>query len=74
MYTATEGGSKRSKQELFTGIKIPTKDNIEDITMGENPYYLSIIGAILVGVGLTVVGIFSIDYFYPNSFENVPVV
>ena len=50
------------------------KDNIEDITMGENPYYLSIIGAILVGVGLTVVGIFSIDYFYPNSFENVPVV
>lgn len=27
-----------------------------------------------MGIGLSVVGIFTIDYFYPNSFENVPYV
>lgn len=64
--------------EYLTGFTIPRFQEIDDVVAEEvvtkNSYFLSYLGIAILGIVGTCVGIGIIEYYIPNTFQNVPVV
>ena len=66
--------------EYLSGFTIPrfnevvTEDIVTEETVVKSSYFLTYLGIAILGIVGTCVGIGIVEYYIPNTFENVPIV